>query len=216
MPIGFSFNPRRAATLLALVCLSLPCSEVMAGNTFKYRSTDGTMVFSDVRAGSSATRQYKVPANTSRSTAKVSCKGHIEKRLTNPKTNIQASINHFAKKYGINPHLVKAVARIESCFDIYAVSSAGAKGLMQLMPKTAQQYGIFDLFNVNKNIETGVRYLAEMMKRFEYNEKFALAAYNAGPSAVTHYQGIPPYPETQAYVRKVLGQFREYSLSASR
>lgn len=210
------FDFHHVIWLLTFVWLITPGMQATAGNTFKYRNADGTTVFSDVRAGSAAARQYKAPANTGRSTAKVSCKGHLEKRLTDPKTHIQASFNHFADKYGVNPHLVKAVARIESCFDIYAVSSAGAKGLMQLMPRTAQQYGVYDLFDVNKNVETGVRYLAELIKQFSYNEKLALAAYNAGPGAVTHYQGIPPYPETQAYVRKVLSKYREYTLSASR
>lgn len=176
---------------------------------FKYVAADGSVVFSDIRSGSY--RQYRALDDTSRPQARLSCNGHIERRLTDPKLQILAAINHFAKRHSVNPNLVKAVARIESCFDRRAISSAGAKGLMQLMPATAAQYGVTDIFNVQQNVNAGVSYLAYLLDKFKHNESLALAAYNAGPGAVEHYQGIPPYPETRSYVKKVLRKFREYA-----
>jgi len=198
--------------LLRLVFISsclLWVDNAMAGNTFKFTGADGGIVFSDVSSGGS--RQYKKLEDTSRPVAHVSCSGHIDKRLTDPGLQIQKNIHHFADRHAVNRNLVKAVARIESCFDTRAVSTAGAKGLMQLMPGTAAQYGVTDIFDVRQNIGAGVKYLSFLLKKFKYNEKLALAAYNAGPGAVEHYQGVPPYPETRSYVSKVLVKYREYA-----
>ena len=202
-----------ALCALLLSLLTLHCAH--AGNTYKYRASDGTVVFSDVQRGGSHNRQYKAFADSSRATAKVSCSGDLDARFKNPNTGIAAAVARHASQHNVNVLLVKAVARIESCFDRTAVSTAGAKGLMQLMPATAGQYGIKNLFDVDKNVEAGVRYLSYLLQRFQYNHTLALAAYNAGPSAVEHYQGVPPFPETQKYVKRVLRQYRQYSAVAS-
>ncbi|MCL4135147.1 UNVERIFIED_CONTAM: hypothetical protein GTU68_030192 [Idotea baltica] len=107
-------------------------------------------------------------------------------------------------KYDIDAKLIKAIAQVESCFDQNAVSRVGAQGVMQLMPATAKELGVVDSFNAVQNIDGGAAYMAKMLKRFDQNHKLALAAYNAGPGAVEKHNGIPPYPETQKYVEKVL------------
>ena len=116
-------------------------------------------------------------------------------------------IQAAAQREGVDPKLVHAVMKAESGFNPYAISKAGAKGLMQLMDGTARNLGVANSFDPVQNVFGGVRYLRQMLDRFGGNEHLALAAYNAGPAAVDQYRGIPPYPETQQYVRQV-EQFR--------
>ncbi len=115
-----------------------------------------------------------------------------------------------ARQHGVSPALVKAVIAAESRFDTDAVSRKGAQGLMQLMPTTASKLGVADPFSADQNVRGGVRYLREMLDRYGDMGR-ALAAYNAGPSAVDHYRGIPPYPETRAYVQRVMTYYRHYN-----
>jgi soluble lytic murein transglycosylase len=111
-------------------------------------------------------------------------------------------------RYTVEFALVKAVIKAESAFDRLALSSAGARGLMQLMPDTAAQHGIGDVHDPRSNIEGGVRHLRLLLNRFRGNLPLTLAAYNAGPESVERYNGIPPYEETQTYIQRVL-QYRE-------
>lgn len=120
-------------------------------------------------------------------------------------------IKRTADRYGVDPALVKAVIHTESDFNPQATSHKGASGLMQLMPKTAANYGINDLYNPSQNIEAGVRHLRYLLKKYENKLSHAIAAYNAGETAVRKYAGIPPYPETQRYVTKVLKYHGYYS-----
>ncbi len=121
------------------------------------------------------------------------------------------AIREASKRYGVDYALVKAVIKAESNFDPEAVSRAGAKGLMQLMPGTAKALGVNDSFHPGENIEGGVRYLRYLLDLFNGNLQLALAAYNAGEEAVFQYQGVPPYPETRTYVQRVLQHFKNYS-----
>jgi soluble lytic murein transglycosylase-like protein len=120
-------------------------------------------------------------------------------------------INQAAQKYNVNPQLVQAVIKAESNFNPQAVSSAGALGLMQLMPATARGLGVTDALDPAQNIDGGVRFLSQLLKHYDGNTRLAVAAYNAGPGAVDRYKGIPPYQETQTYVNRVLGYFSSSS-----
>jgi soluble lytic murein transglycosylase len=118
-------------------------------------------------------------------------------------------IARTARSYRVDPALVKAVVAAESNFEVTAVSRAGAQGLMQLMPETARAMDVLAPFQPSENLRGGVRYLRQMLDRYD-DLRLALAAYNAGPEAVDRHAGIPPYPETRAYVARVVAYFRSY------
>ena len=118
-------------------------------------------------------------------------------------------IEHYADRFHLDSALVKAVIKVESDFDPRVVSSKGAKGLMQLMPATALEMGVSDPFDPGQSIYGGTYYLRKMLNTFDSNLDHALAAYNAGPTSVQRYGGIPPYDETQNYVRRVK-KYRDY------
>ena len=112
-------------------------------------------------------------------------------------------VSQYARQYRLDENLVFAVIKAESNFNPYAVSPAGARGLMQLMPGTAAEMRVTDIFDPAQNIAGGTQYLARMLKMFKNDRALALAAYNAGPGTVQRYGGVPPYKETQAYIKRV-------------
>ena len=116
-------------------------------------------------------------------------------------------IERTAARHGVDPRLVEAVVRVESAGDPGAVSPKGAQGLMQLMPARAAALGVRDAFDPAANLDGGVRHLRDLLARYDGNLPLALAAYNAGEAAVRAHGGIPPFPETRAYVRKVLALY---------
>ena len=133
---------------------------------------------------------------------------NIEKiSFKNSRENIENLIEKYAQKNNLDPDFIKAVVKQESGFNPDAKSKCGAMGLMQLMPQTAKGLGVVDAFDPEQNIEGGVKYLKSMLNRFNNDPKLALAAYNAGPAAVQKYGDIPPYKETQNYVKNILASY---------
>jgi len=122
-------------------------------------------------------------------------------------------IRDAADIYGLDFALVKAVVQVESNFNPNAVSHAGAIGLMQIMPENHSAFCLHDPYNPRANIMAGTRYLKKLMKRFDNDVRLSLAAYNAGPSAVERYNGVPPYPETCKYVNRVMDFYGRYKRS---
>jgi soluble lytic murein transglycosylase-like protein len=120
-----------------------------------------------------------------------------------PELTYEPLILEAADRYRVDPALIRAVIQTESAFEPMAVSSAGASGLMQLMPGLAEELGVRDAFDPRENIMAGVRYLSFLLYAHDGNLPLALASYNAGPGTVALYQGIPPFPETERYVKTI-------------
>lgn len=123
--------------------------------------------------------------------------------------SLDAIFNEAAEKYNVPVNLLKAIGKQESNFKADAVSRSGAQGIMQLMPRTAAYLGVTDSFDARQNIMGGAKYIAEMLDKYDGNVSLALAAYNAGSGNVAKYGGIPPFEETQNYVKKVMGYMQQ-------
>jgi soluble lytic murein transglycosylase-like protein len=188
---------------------ALPISS--GAEIFIYQEKDGTTWFTDHKALSG---DFQFIRTYGRPTATKSCSGVTREILSNRAKPHMNWVEHYSELYELDYRLVKSVIEVESCFDAYAVSRVGARGLMQLMPATAKELGVQEPFNARQNIRGGTSYLRKMMNRFDGDIKLALAAYNAGPGAVEKYKGIPPYKETQSYVKRILKKFQAYSADA--
>ena len=197
-----------------LLLLLLPLSSLMFIGTaayaeyYVYKHKDGTTWYTDKNM---PTDSYKLIATIGRPTASASCRGTTRNSLEDRAKDHEPVIRQYSDLYGVDKKLIKAIIMVESCFDRYAVSRVGAKGLMQLMPGTADLMGVYNVFNAKDNIKGGTRYFRQMLELFEYDVELALAAYNAGPKAVQKYKGIPPYSETQKYVKKVIKYYNRYA-----
>ncbi len=192
-------------------------SALAGGNIYKYVEKDGTIVYTNVApSGSKAAKARRVegefrPAPLPSAPARVSLSSKQKA------TQYDDYIEGAAVRYRIPAALVRAVMHAESAFDPQAVSPVGASGLMQLMPPTAQEMYVKDIFDPKDNIEGGVRYLRVLANEFDGDMVKMVAGYNAGPEAVKKYKGqVPPYAETQAYVRKVLSLYFQYKTQSDK
>jgi len=177
--------------LLAIVAAPLVLSPAPAAAEIRMEERDGVLhVWNDQPSQAVVASRSEAPQR--------------RRTVARPPAPYDALIRAAAIRHGLAPELVEAVVRAESNFDARAISKKGARGLMQLMPTTAAQLGVRDVFDVRQNIEGGVRHLRYLVDRYKGNLTLALAAYNAGVDAVARHGGVPPYTETQAYVARVL------------
>lgn len=197
-----------------LFCLLslLGCGGAQAADYYLYQSPDGSRVVSDRPL-------YEKGYRLIRKSDRVAGMGHLVAGAYQPRENrggtqvkrFEPLIEKLAQQHRVDQALVKAVIHTESDFNPNATSRKGASGLMQLMPQTAARYGVDDLYSPEQNLDAGIRYLRDLLKRYDNHLHLALAAYNAGESAVAKYRGIPPYRETRRYVQKVLHYKKYYS-----
>ena len=187
---------RLVCPAVLFLCAWAPAAEAQI---YALREADGTLVLSDKPLGPNA-RTYAVQG-ASGSIRTVTSGGRA---VSVRSTLYDSAIEEHAAAHRVRPELVRAVIQVESAFNPRARSNKGAMGLMQLMPDTAADLGVTNAYDPEQNIRGGVAYLRQLLDKFGGNEELALAAYNAGPGAVTKYgDAIPPYRETRQYVDKV-------------
>jgi soluble lytic murein transglycosylase-like protein len=189
--------------LAAVACVVLASGAVRADELLYYVK-DGQIVFTNTPS-----RKDMKPVPKLRG-------GPAQYARALPATVYDPYIEQVARDNGVDPSLVKAVALVESGFNPKAVSSKGARGLMQLLPSTAKQYGVSDLHDPYQNLRAGAAHLRGLLDEFDGNVTLALAAYNAGSGAVRRYGGVPAYAETRDYVKKIEGTLGRRSRSSSR
>ncbi|MCM0083398.1 lytic transglycosylase domain-containing protein [Geomonas sp. Red32] len=172
---------------------------------YRYEDPDGTLHFTDAPTD----KRFKIFMRDIKKDKKLRTAFKLSGYARNP-AEFEPIIAACSRKYGVDVALVKAVIHAESGYNPNAVSSKGAQGLMQLMPKTAQGLKVADTLNPSDNIQGGVRYLRFLLDTFRGDESLALAAYNSGLGNVAKYGGIPPFQETRNYVAKVLSYRNTY------
>jgi len=171
-------------------------TDLSLANIYVFKDNKGVLHFTNVPTNS----EYKLYIKSGKS--------KIYKRYS--KSQFDTIIRKASREFGLEPELIKAVITAESNFNHRAVSSKGAKGLMQIMPSNYKELGILDPFNPSENIMGGSKYLRKLLQIHKGKLKLALASYNAGPNAVKRYKGIPPYKETKNYVAKVIKIYKSY------
>lgn len=193
-----SRNPRGRVWIIlgCLMILFLVQPPTAQAGIYKYVDEEGVIHFSNV------------PTHT-RYVLYIKEYGDIEFK-SSEEEQFDHLIEEAARQYGVDSALIKAIIRAESDFDPRAVSHVGAMGLMQLMPETADNLLVIDAFDPRENIDAGVRHFRDLLDTFQNNLSLSLAAYNAGKNAVLHFRSIPPYNETQRFVRKVLRFYQDY------
>ena len=190
-----------------MLALTLSALQVYSGTAradfYKYVDEDGVLHITNVPTSAKyewmmRERRVRIPTD----------------KATTSRKDFDEIINSASQRYGVDPTLVKAIVKAESDFDATAVSRVGARGLMQLMPQTARDMGVRDIHDPQDNVEGGIRYLSKLLKMFDWKLNLAIAAYNAGENAVLKYGTIPPYSETQNYVKRVMYYYNSYRSEA--
>lgn len=184
---------------LFVLLLTIGLASPAAAQIYSWRDADGKLVLSDQpRSDQGKMNTYAVSAATSvRATKPLTA--------TAKSAKYEASISEHSRRMGVSADLVRAVIQVESAFNPTAVSTKGAMGLMQLMPATALELGVSNPFEPDENIRGGVQYLKRLLVRYNDKVELALAAYNAGMGNVEKYGAVPPFKETQSYVKRITG-----------
>jgi soluble lytic murein transglycosylase-like protein len=201
------------AFLLFLVMFFLTTS--LSAGIYRYEDERGVIHFTNCPRDS----KFKLYIRESKEEAEGEGTQTASVRTTNSVSDgspYDTLISECSKKYAVDSALIKAMIRVESGFDPFAVSKKGARGLMQLMPETAKRLNVSNVFNPRENIEGGIRHLKYLFSLFNDDLRLSLAAYNAGENLVLQTGSIPPYRETRDYVVKVLNFYQSYKPSALR
>jgi soluble lytic murein transglycosylase-like protein len=181
-------------------------------NLYVYELPDGSRIVTDHALNNKQYRLVRVGTNV-RGTGHLIASRDSQLFRADPST-YDPLIKKVAARHGVEFALVKAIMHVESSFNPYAASNKGALGLMQVLPGTARRHGIEEFYDPQQNIEAGVRHIKYLSEKFNHKQYLVIAAYNAGENAVLRHGGIPPYTETQAYVRKVMSLKRRYATVA--
>lgn len=200
---------------LAAVIITLCVSAEASADIYKYVDSSGRAYYTNVKPRSSNITYKRIMETKSYHYARPApaMAGYRSYLGGQNKQKFSDLINEAAYRHRVDPKLVHAVIQTESAYNAGAVSSAGAVGLMQLMPDTARRYGVSDRRDPDQNVDGGTHYLRDLIRMFSPNLALAVAAYNAGENAVIkHGYSIPPYPETRNYVKQVLATYNRLSL----
>jgi soluble lytic murein transglycosylase-like protein len=203
---------KRTVVAGAAATLLLAADMAMAAALYVYELPDGSRLVSDHALNNKHYRLVRTGRDTRGLGQLVASR---DSQLFRAKPDAYDHlIRQAAEENQLDFALVKAIMHVESAFNPYAVSHKGALGLMQLLPETARRYGTYDVYDPQENIRAATRYLKDLNAMFNNKQALVIAAYNAGENAVARYKGIPPYQETQLYVRKVLKYKRHYSVNS--
>jgi len=199
----------RILRVAILFCIVSVTPQAIAADIFVYVRADGSKLITDharSESGYTLLRIYKSDDTDDSGVFATPRRLPVKTRTT----DFDGLIQNVSDSITLDPALIKSVMHAESSFNPGALSRKGASGLMQLMPATAQRYGVTRIFDPHQNILAGSRYLRDLLMQFDGDMRLALAGYNAGENAVVKYGGIPPYSETRNYVRKVLELYKSY------
>jgi soluble lytic murein transglycosylase-like protein len=207
MAVGASTKWAGTAGMVAACMLTMGAAT--AASLFVYELPDGSRLVSDHPLNNKHYRLVRT-GKDARGLGQLAASRHSQLFRADPNA-YDHLIRQAAQEHQLDFALLKAIMHVESAFNPYAVSDKGALGLMQVMPATGKRYGLFDFYDPEENIRAGARYLKDLTGMFANKTALVIAAYNAGENAVIRHKGIPPYQETQLYVRKVLLYKRQYA-----
>ncbi|PID61104.1 MAG: lytic transglycosylase [Gammaproteobacteria bacterium] len=207
---GRSVSGTLLVNALVVLALLMPFT-VRADTTFQQMNADGSVTYSDVPMADGELLRTSYRTRALRKHTGADCGNNTETLMDQRARHWLPAMRTAGERNGLDPLLLLAMARVESCFDHKAVSRAGAQGLMQLMPGTAREMNVSDSFDASDNISGGSAYLARMLAEHNDDLELALAAYNAGPGNVRKHGGVPPFPETRRYIKRVLAVRKRYA-----
>ncbi len=208
MPPTATPPSRSLPAVLLAAALGCAAFEARADEIFKYVAADGTVTYSAFKPRSGSFEKLEPSCLLSYVGCELARADWSRVPLNH--TAYRQLIADAASRHGVDPALLRALIHAESNFNHQALSRAGAQGLMQLMPQTQKQFGVKNPYNVGQNVEAGTRLLKQLLVKYRNDVKIAAAAYNAGEDAVERYRGVPPYEETQNYVRRVSQLYSRY------